>query len=79
MLLALALALILSLINPHQAAKRKAAKKQGTIETWVSCDECGKWRRANLHASDLHEEWNCHDNPDARYNRCDKPQERSTP
>jgi len=79
----LALAAVKAAVVPtaedrEKAAKRKAAKKQGTIETWVSCDECGNWRRANLHASDLHEEWNCNDNPDARYNRCDKPQELST-
>ena len=45
----------------------------------MACDipTCGKWRRANLHASDLHEEWVCTDNPDPRYNSCDKPQELS--
>jgi nucleoside-diphosphate-sugar epimerase len=66
--------------DKEKAARKKAAQKQGTVETWVSCDVagCGKWRRANLFPSDLNQMWVCSDNPDERYNSCDKPQELST-
>ena len=61
----------------EKAEKKKKEQKQGTVETWVSCDDCGKWRRANLHVSDLGNKWSCDDNPDKRFDSCNKPQELS--
>jgi len=44
--------------------------------TWMSCDECAKWRRlGRQHGSHLPEHWTCADNPDPNYRSCDVPQE----
>ena len=49
-------------------------------QTWVSCDECEKWRRVVLATSGTKERvarrkaWKCGDNSDARYSSCDTPQ-----
>lgn len=44
--------------------------------SWVSCDECGKWRRIPLSlAEQLEEEWTCSLNPDPSFNACSVPQE----
>jgi hypothetical protein len=58
-------------------AKAQVKKAKGGPEVWVECDKCGKWRRAYLTAKELSSEWFCEDNPDTRYNSCDKPQELS--
>ena len=44
-------------------------------ETWVKCDKCGKWRRADLSPGDLGLVWHCEDTPNPRYASCHAPQE----
>lgn len=45
--------------------------------SWVSCDECGKWRRIPVSEDqlvDVHH-WTCSVNPDPAFNACSVPQE----
>ena len=45
--------------------------------SWVSCDECGKWRRIPVsedQLADVHH-WTCSLNPDPAFNTCSVPQE----
>ena len=45
--------------------------------SWVSCDECGKWRRIPVSEDqlvDVHH-WTCSVNPDPAFNVCSVPQE----
>ena len=43
------------------------------VSSWVSCDDCKKWRRVAQEPTA--EKWCCSENPDAKHNTCSVPQE----
>lgn len=63
----------------QQATGLAPAKAQAqSVENWVQCDRCGKWRRVRedlLDDLDDASNWYCEDNPDEQHNHCNVPQE----
>ena len=61
------------------ASKRAKPDQPGrelpALSSWVSCDNCEKWRRVAQEPT--LEKWCCSDNPDSKHNSCDVPQEMS--
>ena len=47
----------------------------GDRQTWVSCDNCEKWRRV-AHEPEA-DNWRCSDNPDTEHITCSVPQEKT--
>ena len=55
--------------------RAKSVHDEQPALSWVSCDECQRWRRITLELT--LEKWCCNDNLDPRYNSCNVPQEMS--
>ena len=58
------------------AANKRAKSVQLPVSShWVSCDNCGKWRRVAQEPTA--DKWYCSDNLDAEHSACSVPQEMS--
>ena len=65
--------------SPSKRAKpvQLARALPGSSSSWVSCDNCDKWRRVAHAQEPTTAKWYCSDNLDAEHSACSVPQEMS--